>query len=146
MGTPKSRSEVSDWLMEIAEHHIVAEWVCCEPLDPKHGLCAEGYAALGMVRTLLVDSPEAGNPAAPLLDAVLDLLSADRATLEVEQPVETQDGAVNRVTDLYGRWVKAGPPPLGTSMSRWWDKRLAELHAAILPAERQPDTQTQEAS
>lgn len=62
-----------------------------------------------------------------------------------EQPAETQDGTVNRVTDLYGRWVKAGPPPLGTLMSRWWDKRLAELHAAILPAERQPDTQTREA-
>ncbi|MFF7485609.1 hypothetical protein ACFZBC_08935 [Streptomyces luteogriseus] len=40
---------------------------------------------------------------------------------------------VHRVIDLYERWVKAGPPPLGTSMSRWWDKRLVELHNAILP-------------
>ncbi|WP_328632039.1 hypothetical protein [Streptomyces sp. NBC_00356] len=41
---------------------------------------------------------------------------------------------VSRVIDLYERWVKAGPPPLGTSISRWWDARLVELHDAILPA------------
>lgn len=40
---------------------------------------------------------------------------------------------VSRVIDLYERWVLAGPPPLGTSMSRWWDRRLAELHDAIRP-------------
>ncbi|MEV8600472.1 hypothetical protein AB0465_11400 [Streptomyces griseoviridis] len=39
---------------------------------------------------------------------------------------------VERVTALYERWVKAGPPPLGASMARWWDQRLAELHAAVL--------------
>lgn len=41
---------------------------------------------------------------------------------------------VTRVTDLYERWVKAGPPPLGVSVSRWWDARLAELHDAIRPS------------
>ncbi|MFJ2719411.1 hypothetical protein [Streptomyces sp. NPDC087437] len=40
---------------------------------------------------------------------------------------------VTRVIDLYEQWVKAGPPPLGTSTSRWWDARLAELHNAIRP-------------
>jgi hypothetical protein len=40
---------------------------------------------------------------------------------------------VSRVIDLYERWVKAGPPPLGTPIARWWDARLAELHDAILP-------------
>jgi hypothetical protein len=38
-----------------------------------------------------------------------------------------------RVTDLYERWVKAGPPPLGASLARWWDARLIELHEAIRP-------------
>ena len=52
---------------------------------------------------------------------------------------ETADATVQRVTDLYERWVKAGAPPLGTSMSRWWDRRLAELHAALEPAKEQPD-------
>ncbi|UUU21691.1 hypothetical protein [Streptomyces sp. DSM 40750] len=32
---------------------------------------------------------------------------------------------------LYEQWVKAGPPPLGTSVSRWWDARLIELRAAL---------------
>jgi hypothetical protein len=45
---------------------------------------------------------------------------------------------VTRVIDLYERWVKAGPPPLGASLARWWDMRLAELHTAILnPAKEQ---------
>lgn len=42
---------------------------------------------------------------------------------------------VSRIIALYERWVKAGPPPLGTPTARWWDIRLAELHAAILPPE-----------
>ncbi|QJT04381.1 hypothetical protein G9272_32200 [Streptomyces asoensis] len=52
---------------------------------------------------------------------------------------------VTRVIALYERWVKAGPPPLGTSLSRWWDRRLVELHHAIHPPEQQPGTdQTKE--
>jgi hypothetical protein len=46
------------------------------------------------------------------------------------------EATVTRVIDLYERWVKAGPPPLGTSTARWWDKRLAELHGAIQPKEQ----------
>lgn len=45
---------------------------------------------------------------------------------------------VSRVITLYEQWVKAGPPPLGTSVSRWWDARLVELHNAILPPDRCP--------
>jgi hypothetical protein len=77
------RAALSAKLWAIAEHHIVAEWICCEPLAPGHKLCAKGYAALGMVKTLLVDGdPEkTWNPSAPLLDAVLSVLpaSSDRA-------------------------------------------------------------------
>jgi hypothetical protein len=35
------------------------------------------------------------------------------------------------VAALYERWVKAGPPPLGVSLARWWDRRLIELRNAI---------------
>jgi hypothetical protein len=70
------RAALSAKLWEIAEQHIVAEWICCEPLEPGHTLCAKGYAALGMAKTLLVDSPGAWNPEAPLLNAVLALLPA----------------------------------------------------------------------
>ncbi|NUS82993.1 MAG: hypothetical protein HOY75_09615 [Streptomyces sp.] len=47
------------------------------------------------------------------------------------------------VVALYERWVKAGPPPLGTSIARWWDKRLAEPHAAVLPPEQDDEDQEQ---
>ncbi|MDX3202108.1 hypothetical protein [Streptomyces scabiei] len=39
--------------------------------------------------------------------------------------------AVEAVHALFSRWVKAGPPPLGRSLSRWWDARLIELRAAL---------------
>jgi hypothetical protein len=42
------------------------------------------------------------------------------------------DGPRTRVIALYEEWVKAGPPPFGTSLARWWDQRLVELHDAIL--------------
>ena len=45
---------------------------------------------------------------------------------------------VARVTALYEQWVKAGPPPLGTLINRWWDRRLVELHDAIRPPKEQP--------
>lgn len=38
-----------------------------------------------------------------------------------------------RVRALADRWVKAGPPPLGVLLARWWDARLAELREAIRP-------------
>lgn len=49
----------------------------------------------------------------------------------------TAEAAIARVQALADGWVKAGPPPLGASMARWWDARLAELHAALAePKER----------
>lgn len=48
------------------------------------------------------------------------------------------EAVIQRVSDLYEQWVKAGPPPLGEPLARWWDKRLVELHHAIVPP-NQPD-------
>ena len=42
-----------------------------------------------------------------------------------------QSAALAQVRALYESWVHAGPPPLGASMARWWDSRLAELRAAL---------------
>ncbi|MFD7999887.1 hypothetical protein [Streptomyces mirabilis] len=83
---PADRTALSARLWAAAEQHIVAEWICCEPVNPKHQLCAKGQAALSMVRSLLVDAdPEqAWNPAAPLLDAVLAELR--RMADEAQQP------------------------------------------------------------
>lgn len=43
------------------------------------------------------------------------------------------EDTVTRVITLHEQWVAAGPPPLGASLARWWDARLAELHNAIQP-------------
>lgn len=59
---------------------------------------------------------------------------------ETKQPATEQPTAVDqhtaaalsRVIDLQRRWTQAGAPPLGTSVSRWWDARLVELNEAIL--------------
>ena len=64
-----------------------------------------------------------------------------RAALDEPTPVAgpaAAEPAAPRVTALYERWVKAGPPPLGTPTSRWWDKRLAELGAALGPEQPGP--------
>jgi hypothetical protein len=103
------RAALSAKLWQIAEHHIVAEWICCEPLNPKHDLCAKGYAALGMVKTLLVDGdPEkAWNPQAPLLDLVLSLL-----------PAPTDQTAVARVRALH-QPMERGPFTICAHCSGW---------------------------
>ncbi|MBY8341840.1 hypothetical protein JYK17_17570 [Streptomyces sp. KC 17012] len=74
-----------------------------------------------------------------MADAVLAVILPTTKLLGALHQSAEQD--VTRVIDLYERWVKAGPPPLGASMARWWDKRLAELHAAIdLPEQAEDPT------
>jgi hypothetical protein len=71
-----------------------------------------------------------------IAEAVLAvILPTTRITGELHGQAEAD---VQRVIDLYERWVKSGPPPIGTSMSRWWDMRLAELHDAILNQPTEP--------
>jgi hypothetical protein len=47
------------------------------------------------------------------------------------QRTDQAETAIARVRRLADGWVKADPPPLGTPVSRWWDKRLIELLAAL---------------
>ncbi|MEU5624252.1 hypothetical protein [Streptomyces tendae] len=48
---------------------------------------------------------------------------------------QSAEDTVTRVIALHEQWVTAGPPPLGASLARWWDARLAEHHDAIQPKE-----------
>ena len=59
--------------------------------------------------------------------------SADAAAGSYALRAERVEARLARVTALCEQWVKAGPPPLGVSVARWWDARLVELHAAIRP-------------
>jgi ribosomal protein S27AE len=42
-----------------------------------------------------------------------------------------QKTVVQQVTALHEQWLKEGPPPLGTILARWYDRRLIELQNAI---------------
>ncbi|MFH8792232.1 hypothetical protein [Streptomyces sp. NPDC017941] len=72
----------------------------------------------------ILDEP---NPAATEMD---EMERTARVFAALHRCAEQE---VSRVVVLYEQWLKAGPPPLGTPVSRWWDARLAELHAAICP-------------
>jgi hypothetical protein len=137
--------ELSDrarWFMENFDELDLAE------------LCANQEAAINRVRHL-ADLIETGAPWTAnhdnLVRRIRDALDQpEPAPAANEPPVDRQtalvlaalhrsaEADVSRVISLYERWVKAGPPPIGTSMSRWWDIRLAELHDAILNQPTQP--------
>lgn len=77
------------------------------------------------------------------LDALYESLEAAQDT-ELHRQLRTADAAfasatvraaqleaqLAEVRALHERWVKAGPP-LGQQISRWWDRRLVELAAAL---------------
>ncbi|MGW1497549.1 hypothetical protein ACWCQW_02975 [Streptomyces mirabilis] len=66
----------------------------------------------------------------PIAEGVL----AETYELAEPTPAATEVETTTRVIELYERWTKAGAPPLGTPMARWWDARLVELEAALRPA------------
>jgi hypothetical protein len=58
-------------------------------------------------------------------------LAAEYYEIDLAEMLVTARAANARVRALADQWVKAGPPPLGTSVSRWWDARLIELNTAL---------------
>ena len=98
-----------------------------------------------------------GQPAMPILISEYNALVAQVAEAEAsarraleqrqemaeeryiwQQRGDRAEAAVGRVRALADRWVKAGPPPLGTPIARWVDRRLVELNTAL--AEPAPAT------
>lgn len=92
----------------------------------------ELYRAIaGDIRTQLDGVPPA--PAATEATEATDLETTARVVSALHRSAED---TVTRVITLHEQWVKAGPPPLGAPLARWWDARLAELHNAIQPADQ----------
>ncbi|GAQ64081.1 hypothetical protein [Streptomyces scabiei] len=77
--------------------------------------------------------PEPGWTIVRWPDTDLSVMSPRAAVKRLAPGVRATDAQsdMQRVTALRDRWVHAGPPPLGTSISRWWDKRLVELNTAL---------------
>ncbi len=87
------RDAVCEALWAAAEHNIIAEWICCEPLEPDHDLCAQGYAAMRMIKALIIDDPKAATPA-PLAAAVLAAPAIRRITAQAGRADAADDAAV----------------------------------------------------
>ncbi|MCF0086660.1 MULTISPECIES: hypothetical protein [unclassified Streptomyces] len=66
------------------------------------------------------------------------LSEQETETMRQLDRAEHAEAAINQARALYESWVHAGPPPLGTSMARWWDSRLIELRTALQPDGQQP--------
>ncbi|MFF9279551.1 hypothetical protein [Streptomyces griseosporeus] len=91
-------------------------------LDATHvGRCVSSHCVEG---DHIVSVEATSGPAATESEKTARVLAALHASAE-----ET----VTRIIDLYERWVKAGPPQIGSPIARWWDARLAELHRALRP-------------
>lgn len=103
--------------------------LCC-PYD--HSEPRPGYAAAASRAAF--DEPEHVDPD-PAATEPTESETTTRVFAALHRSAE-QD--VSRVIALYERWVKAGPPPLGASLARWWDARLVELHDALLRSDDQP--------
>lgn len=60
---------------------------------------------------------------------VLNYVSAAHNSPPVEKPC-VHEQALGRVRALFRKWLADGPPRLGESLARWWDRRLIEMDTA----------------
>lgn len=110
--------------------------------EPAHTASALRARLRAAIDPLLLEHPEHNRTdeheelLGEIITGVLDVVLPHGRFMRAMHQSAEED--VSRVITLYEHWVKAGPPPLGTSLSRWWDARLVELHDAILPPTDQP--------
>ena len=77
--TTTLRDQMGDALRKAFEHHIVAEWICCDPPQKGHKLCKRGHTALVMVRSLLDEDSTSHTQTSPIIDALLPVFEAEIA-------------------------------------------------------------------
>lgn len=90
IGTPAGpglRERYAETLRQIVDYRIVAEWICCEPINPKHKLCKKGAAAREMVGALLSDE---GAYPSHVLDALMGVRDGELAELRARVAVLEQ--------------------------------------------------------
>ena len=149
LGHHTQSSALAERERHVAEAHVEPRACSCaaagllaevlgqfQPLRPEHNPTGEPGHWQARVLPYEMDAWQKAAGTTPAVTQATEDATTARVFAALHRSAE-QD--VSRVIALYERWVKAGPPPLGTSMSRWWDARLVELHDAILPPEEQPD-------
>lgn len=95
------RAHVSRRLVQLAEERCVAEWICCDPVDPTHLLCVQGNAARRMLTGLLTDDEEVWPPTSELLDEVMRLVQGVG-----EYRVRRSVLAESELRELYGKAIQ----------------------------------------
>lgn len=121
------------------------------PDNPLRDLLAEALAGHGGSKAFLADGTEWAHARAAWYAHADAALAAVRQHLDIGEEEawcktcrrvwngprhrceSDAEETVARVTALHEQWVQAGPPPLGTPVARWWDRRLVEHHHAIRP-------------
>jgi hypothetical protein len=97
------RAHVSRRLVEMAQQRCVAEWICCDPIDPSHMLCVQGNAARTMITALLTDDATVFPPSSDLLDEVMRLVLGHADPARLNNVLSTAG-----VRELYGEAVARG--------------------------------------
>lgn len=97
------RAHVSRRLVALAAERCVAEWICCDPIDPTHLLCVQGNAARTMITGLLTDDDTVFPPTSELLDEVMRLVLGHADPKWRNNVLSTAE-----VRELYGKAVTRG--------------------------------------
>lgn len=97
------RAHVSRRLVELAQQRVVAEWICCDPIDHTHALCVQGDATRRMMTALLTDDDTVFPPTSELLDEVMRLVLGHADPTWRNNVLSTAE-----VRELYGKAVTRG--------------------------------------
>ncbi|MEU4578965.1 hypothetical protein [Nonomuraea sp. NPDC023979] len=86
------RRRIAEAIRAAADCPIVAEWICCDPVNPDHDLCVKGDIARQMLRAVLADDEEKLYLPSGIVDAVLAVRDEEleRAVAHDRQPYPTQ--------------------------------------------------------
>ena len=114
----------------MSEPRLTVDTINSDQLDALQDRVEFYEAALARMR----DRAEVATVRATKAERAANLLA------DAHRRAEQAEAAIERARKLATRWTAAGPPPIGTPMSRWWDKRLIELHDAILTESKEPTT------
>lgn len=129
----------------MTEPRLTVDTISSDQLDALHDRAEFYEAAIARVRKLASQWAilRTYGGAAYELRKVLDEKEASRPQVvhsDTEQqasgPQQVDElaaarAAIARIRALRTDWLSTGAPPIGTSIARWWDKRLIELAAAL---------------